>query len=252
MSVVEEKSLKVIAFSGKQDDWKFWEVKFLARARRKGFREILLGKETIPKDDEKFNLTDPKEKALSEIRDKNELAFEELVLSIDTSSGDGRVAFQAVCCCKNDDYKNGNAADAWARLTAKYAPNIAPIKLELKSEFQWSKLWDAAQDPDVWISELESLRARLKEIKSDISDEDFMIHVLNGLPAEYKVQVSKLEERFGSKSNPLTIQDMRTELSLKYARLKRQAAEKSEPDQALAAFRKFKGKCTNCRNLGTN
>ncbi len=27
-----------------------------------------------------------------------------------------------------------------------------------------------------------------------ISDEDFIIHVLNSLPKEYKVQVSKLEE----------------------------------------------------------
>ncbi len=76
----------------------------------------------------------------------------------------------------------------------KYAPNITPIKLELKSEFQQSKLWDASQDPNIWISDLESLQARLKEVKSDISDEDFMIHVLNGLPAEYEVQVSKLEE----------------------------------------------------------
>ena len=116
-----------------------------------------------------------------------------MVLSIDTSSGDGRVAFQSVSCCKNDDYKNGNAADAWARLTAKYVPNIAPIKLELKSEFQHSKLWDATQGPDTWISDLESLRAQLKEIKLDILDEDFMIHVLNGLPAEYEVQISKLE-----------------------------------------------------------
>jgi len=88
-------------------------VKFLARARRKGFREILLGKETIPKDNEKFDLTNAKEKAKSKICNKNELAFEELILSIDTSTGDGRVAFQAVCCCKSDDYKNGNAADAW-------------------------------------------------------------------------------------------------------------------------------------------
>ena len=114
MSVVEEKNLKVIAFSGKQDDWKFWEVKFLARARRKGFREILLGKETIPKDNEKFDLSKPDKKAKSEIRKKNELAFEELVLLIDTSRGDGHVVFQSVCCCKNDDYKNGNAADTWA------------------------------------------------------------------------------------------------------------------------------------------
>jgi len=44
-----------------------------------------------------------------------------------------------------------------------------------------------------------------------------MVHVLNGLPAEYKVQVSKLEECFGSASNLLMIQDMHTKLSLKFA-----------------------------------
>jgi len=36
MSLIEEKNLKVIVFSGKQEDWKFWEVKFLVRARCKG------------------------------------------------------------------------------------------------------------------------------------------------------------------------------------------------------------------------
>jgi len=112
MSLIEEKNLKVIVFSGKQEDWKFWEVKFLARARRKGFREILLGTVKIPKDLEKFDLMVPAEKAQSKICDKNELAFKELVLSIDTSEGDGRVTFQAVCCCKLDDYKNRNVADA--------------------------------------------------------------------------------------------------------------------------------------------
>ena len=133
---------------------------------------------------------------------------------------------------------------------AKYAPNIALIKLELKSEFQRSKLWDASQDPDVWMSELESIRARLKEVNSDITDEDFIVHVLNGLPPEYEVQVSKLEECFGSTSNLLTIQDMRNKLNLKYARLKRQTAEQAETDQALVAFRRFKGKCTNCGKFG--
>jgi len=196
MSIIKEKNLKVIVFSRKQDDWKFWEVKFLARARRKGFREILLGKETIPKDDEKFDLNKANEKTKSKICNKNKLAFEELLLSIDTSSGDGRVAFQAVCCCKNDNYKNGNAADTWKQLMDKYTPNITPIKLELKSEFQRCRIWDASQDPDVWILELESIQAWLKEIKSDISDEDFFVHILNGLPLEYEVQVSKLEECF--------------------------------------------------------
>jgi len=53
--------------------------------------------------------------------------------------------------------EKGNVADTWKRLMAKYAPNIAPIKLELKSEFQQSKLWDASQDPDIWMSKLESI-----------------------------------------------------------------------------------------------
>jgi len=106
------------------------------------------------------------------------------------------------------------------------------------------------EDPNVWILNLESIRARLADMKAGITDEDFMVHVLNGLPKEYEVQVSKLEERFGSTSNPLTIKDMRSELNLKFACLKRQSEEQSETDQVLAAFCRFKGKCSNCGKYG--
>jgi len=34
----------------------------------------------------------------------------------------------------------------------------------------------------------------------DILGDEFIVHVLKGLPAEYKAQVSKLEEHFGSAS----------------------------------------------------
>jgi len=90
MSLIEVKNLKVTIFSGKQEDWKFWEVKFPVRARLKGSREILLGTVKIPMDLEKFDLNKPDEKALSKIHEKNEL----------TSKGDRRVVFQLVCCCK--------------------------------------------------------------------------------------------------------------------------------------------------------
>jgi len=250
MSAIEEKALKVIVFSGRQDDWKFWEVKFLARARRKGFRELLLGNKTIPKDSVKLDPSVPAEKIQIEICEANELAFEELVLSIDTSQPEGRVAFQTICSCMTTDYKNGNAADAWKSLTAKYAPKIAPMKLELKLEFQRMKLRDASKDPDVWISQLEDLRTRLKDMNAAISDDDFYVHILNNLLPEYEVQVSKLEERFGSTTNPLTVQDLRNELNLKYARLKRISAERTATDQALAAFRRYKGKCNNCGKMG--
>jgi hypothetical protein len=45
----EEKSIRVIEFSGKRSDWKIWSRKFLARANRKGYKALLEGKEAIPK-----------------------------------------------------------------------------------------------------------------------------------------------------------------------------------------------------------
>jgi len=68
--------------------------------------------------------------------------------------------------------------------------------------------------------------------------------MLNTIPAKYKIQVSKLEEWFGSTSNPLTIQDMQNKLNLKFAQLKCLTMEKMEMDQALTAFCRYKGKCT--------
>jgi len=133
MSAIEEKALKVIVFSGKQDDWKFWEVKFLACARCKGFRELLLGNMTIPKDSMKLDPNVPAEKKQIEIHEANELAFKELVLSIDTSQPEGRVAFQTICSCMMTDYKNSNATDAWKSLTTKYAPKIAPMRARISA-----------------------------------------------------------------------------------------------------------------------
>ncbi len=124
MSLIEEKNLKVIIFSGKQNEWKFWEVKLLARARCKGFKEILLGTVAIPKDLEKVNLTKSVEKKQQDIHELNELDFEELVLVIKTTKGDGRVpSFQSICCCMSNDNKKGNTVDAWKWLTNKYVPS---------------------------------------------------------------------------------------------------------------------------------
>ena len=43
-------SIKVITFSGKKKDWDAWEEKFLAKARRRGYKRILLGEAKIPND----------------------------------------------------------------------------------------------------------------------------------------------------------------------------------------------------------
>ena len=39
----EESHTRIYSFSGKKQDWSAWEERFLASARRKGFKQILLG-----------------------------------------------------------------------------------------------------------------------------------------------------------------------------------------------------------------
>jgi len=55
-------SIKVIPFSGKAVDWPVWSEKFLARARRKGYKKILLGKEVVPDDSADLSSIDNEKK----------------------------------------------------------------------------------------------------------------------------------------------------------------------------------------------
>ena len=43
----EEKSIRIIAFSGKQNDWRVWSQKFLAVAEKRGYRKVLTGALTL-------------------------------------------------------------------------------------------------------------------------------------------------------------------------------------------------------------
>jgi hypothetical protein len=63
---------------------------------------------------------------LMKIRELNEDAYSNLVLSIDTTTSAGKVAFSYVCGTKSADYEDDNAAAGFSRLTNKYAPKTAP------------------------------------------------------------------------------------------------------------------------------
>ena len=56
----EEKSIRALTFSGKDEDWDMWSKKFLAMAQRKKYKNVLTGKTNIPKED--ATLTDEDEK----------------------------------------------------------------------------------------------------------------------------------------------------------------------------------------------
>jgi hypothetical protein len=49
-------TIKVITFYGKSEEWHTWSEKFLAKARRYVFKDVLLGKVKVPRTDEDYDI----------------------------------------------------------------------------------------------------------------------------------------------------------------------------------------------------
>jgi hypothetical protein len=75
------------------------------------------------------------------------------------------------------------------------------------------------EDPETRITNLENLRLKLQVMGLFMTDDQFMVQVLNSLKNDYELQMIFLEKRIGSKENPLTIDELKGELSLRYERL---------------------------------
>jgi hypothetical protein len=97
-------TIRVIPFYGNNDEWPTWSEKFLAKARRYGFKNILLGKVRIPMTDEDYEVDTKEGKQLGISANMNELAYTELILSMDNKTSNGKVEFNLVKGCKNKDY----------------------------------------------------------------------------------------------------------------------------------------------------
>ena len=101
---------------------------------------------------------------------------------------------------KSADFPEGNCKIAWDRLVSKYAPHTASSLLKLKSEFHNKKLESIKKDTDKWILILEGLKICMGKfgLIGSITDEDFMIHVLNNLPEEHDVILDGLKNHLTS------------------------------------------------------
>jgi hypothetical protein len=99
------------------------------------------------------------------------------------------------------------------------------------------------------------LRLKMEEMGSEISDTQFLLHVMNNLTPEYENQVNLLERRIDDEFNPLSIEDLREEFNLHYERLNIQKRDENhkdwqDQDHALYAGGQFKGKCRLCGKTG--
>jgi hypothetical protein len=72
--------IRVIPFYGKVHEWPIWSEGFLAKSRGFGFKDLLLGKLSIPTVDEKFDEGTESGKKKSIAIEMNEIAYTKLIL----------------------------------------------------------------------------------------------------------------------------------------------------------------------------
>jgi gag-polypeptide of LTR copia-type len=89
--------------------------------------------------------------------------------------------------CKYKDYVNSNALLAWECLKNKFEPVSASSLVKLEKQFSQCAL-KKNQDPEIWLTELEDLRMKLEDLGSSITDNQFMIHILNNMTTYYDLQ----------------------------------------------------------------
>jgi hypothetical protein len=121
-----ETSIKNIKFSRKKQDWNTWQVKHLARAARKGYRDVFDGTVRIPTATEEASLDPTNDADKIKLVAKNKEAYSDLILSMLDGTPHGNVAFEIVRQAVSADYLNGDVADAMERLNKRYQPDTAP------------------------------------------------------------------------------------------------------------------------------
>ena len=153
-----ERSIRVIAFSGKKKDYRMWRKQFASVAGRRDYEEILDGSIVVPAGSENLKSDNDahKEKILARKANKN--AYNDLVLA-----NQDPVAFNLVDKSVTTDLPNGCARTAWLALERKYDSSKAATVVRLAKLYNDSELKNTVVDPEEWIVYLEILRARLEQ-----------------------------------------------------------------------------------------
>jgi len=220
------KAIRIIPFSGKEEDWNRWSKTFLATATAKGNREVIKPETPTTKADDA----------------KNVQVYNDLVLSCQDD-----ITFGIVDESVSTDFPDGDARLAWAKLQEKFEPKTGAAKVQLKKEFHQCKLTSVDEDPEVWITDLELKRRRLKVLGTEIVDEDLILHIINNLPKEYEMVIELCEEDLSK--GILTLKDARERIRARFNRIKK---AKDDTDEAIALMttKGFKGACTVCGKVG--
>jgi len=244
----DKSSRRLVPFSGEHKDWIMWSRKFLASSSisSRDYKGILAGTETPPADSENLDLTKDEDKIKNRLRKANIRAYSDLLNSMEKME-----IFGIVDSARSTELPEGDSRMAWKALVAKFEPKTAAEKVRMNREFTMCKMKGGNSDPDIWLTELERKRQRLRILGVTKTDDDIINHVLCNLPKEYEVTLEVLEEKLSQ--NELTMEILRDKLIARYDKLRdrEEQEDDNEEEKALTVGQhKFKGNCRICGKIG--
>ena len=128
--------------------------KFLSKARKDKFKDVLVEKAIIKALEGGEERTDAQEDSVKQ----NDDGLTELILSISDD-----ISFGIVDEAVTKDPPDGDLRLVWERLCNKFEPKNTSKLTELKLKFSTSKLEDDETGPEEWISKLERIINKLKQ-----------------------------------------------------------------------------------------
>ena len=143
MSTTNEKSIRIVQFSGKKKDWRMWRKQFLAVSGKREYKDVLTGIVKVPKASDILDPSKDDDKKKIQARKANDMAYHDLILA-----NEQPVAFNIVDKAVTIDLPNGDAAKAWADLTRKYDNKTSSSVVTLSDEYNSSKLENVKTDPE--------------------------------------------------------------------------------------------------------
>ena len=249
MSTNNEKSIRVIQFSGKKKDWRMWQKQFLAISSKREYKDILTGKTPVPPHNESIDISTGEGKTKMKARKANDHAYHDLILA-----NEQPVPFNIVDKAVTADLPDGDAAKAWKDLSKKYDSKTGMTVVSLSEQYNKSKLKNTKMDPDEWIVYLEILQSRLEGMNYIISEKQLIIHILHNVPDDYDNIVEDLEKTVNDATNPLDIETVKERLHSKWERINRRKDTDDDEDEtgaeALFTQKQFKGRCRICGKYG--
>ena len=124
----EIKSMKVVMFNNKKEDWSAFDLKFIAIADERGYVGILNGSDTVPV--KKATLANNDEgKEMLRLKKVNKRGYRDLVLATKEMS------LTIVGNAKSNSLPSGDLQLAWKKVEKRWDPKTREDKVDLLAKY---------------------------------------------------------------------------------------------------------------------